>query len=81
MEGSRVASAIMNKRCAGCKIEEKLRNLQVLRHIMLTREKGCGAIEKERCTAHDNEIRKRTNLKSVEKVSQVRRQQGGYDVD
>lgn len=81
MEGSRVARAIMNERCAGCKIEEKLKNLQVLRHVILATGKGHETMEEESCSAHDNEIRKRTNLKSVGKVSQVRRQQGGHDVD
>jgi hypothetical protein len=44
----------MNERCTGCEVEEKLKNLQALRYIVLTREKRCGAIEKERSTGHDD---------------------------
>jgi len=44
----------MKGRCADCKIKEKLRNLQVLCHIMRAREK-------ERCAAHDegSDLKKR----------------------
>ena len=46
----------MDSRCADCKIEEKLRNLQVLRHIMRAREK-------ERSAAHDDMTGKSGDLK------------------
>lgn len=46
----------MDERCPGCdcEIEEKLRNLQVLRHIMMTKKKEYEETRKERCAAHDD---------------------------
>lgn len=44
----------MDERCPGCEVKEKLKNLQVLRHIMSVKEKGSRAIgEKKRAVSDD----------------------------
>ena len=47
----------MDGRCPDCAVEEKLRNLQVLRHVTAAREKGSGVIERKRCTVHDDKAK------------------------
>jgi hypothetical protein len=53
----------MNERCAGCEVEEKLKNLQVLRHIMVARQKNRGATEEETFGAHDDGTGKSMHFK------------------
>jgi hypothetical protein len=47
----------MDGRCPDCTVKEKLKNLQVLRHVMAAREKGSGVIERKRCTVHDDKAK------------------------
>jgi hypothetical protein len=49
-----IVRTVMDKRCDDCKVEDKLRNLLVLRHVILARKYGRDTIEEENCTAHDN---------------------------
>jgi len=41
-------------RAATARSSEKLKSLQVLRHIMMTKKKKYEEIRQERCAAHDN---------------------------
>jgi hypothetical protein len=47
----------MDGKCPDCAVEEKLRNLQVLRHVMAAREKGSGVIERRKMLVHDDKAK------------------------
>jgi len=40
MEGYRMSGMIMDERCPDCEVKEKLKDLQVLRYIMMTKRRN-----------------------------------------